>query len=340
MTFCAGIPRASAIVLACLAAAAASPRDASAQDVLILEEELEFGPVPQGGTLAIGPMDELVGPTDSRAWAAQLRVSFGAGPPGHNPCEDEVAFFEFHMVEPLTSPDGGALELGFEHDSGRLWNESDASNYVEFRPGSQIAEFPISPISDVLIGIGGVLSVPQDAPMGVYAGQGVLEMTYRRSPGQGQADCQDQLQTVDVDVPITAEVQRELTVEAAAETIDLGALFRGTTVDVPADGSGEVSPAPFVVTGPASLDYRLSVRTTDLEHEVEADEIPLLFTEGLYGLSESPDRAFGSGDVVRSTDHVGGPLHVHCGFRAEVPDDVAEGRYRGEVTLTVEVLLQ
>jgi hypothetical protein len=314
-------------VFLCALAIVSTPVDVEAQPsqrFFELEDPLDFGSVPAGANLEVDPEEPR---------AARVRVSFASVPGGFLPCEDEPAEFSFYVAEPLVGPDGATLEVSFSPSSGRIWRDGDPGGYVEFFPGVQAAQFPIDLDGQFLVALGGAVT-PSELPMGEYVGSGVLEMTYTRRAG----NC-SQVATVDVDIPILLEVQRGLSVEAALDTIDLGTLFHGMIVHAPADGGGDASPAPFFVSGPESLPYRLIVATRNLEHETEADELPLVFTGGLFGLDPEPEHEFSSGVVVPASEHGGGPLHVHCGFRVEVPPGVAEGAYQGEVTLIVEVLL-
>jgi hypothetical protein len=307
-----------------MALASADAEAQPSQRFFELEDPLDFGAVPAGANLDVDPEDPR---------AARVRVSFASAPGGFLPCENEPAEFSFYVAEPLLGPDGATLEVSFSPSSGRVWRDGDPGGYVEFFPGSQAAQVPIDLEGQFLVALGGAVT-PSELPMGAYVGSGVLEMTYTRRAG----NC-SQTATVDVDIPILLEVQRGLSVEAAIDTIDLGTLFHGMIAHAPADGAGDALPAPFLVSGPESLAYRLIVTTRNLEHETEADELPLVFTGGLLGLGPAPDQEFASGVVVPASEHGGGPLHVHCGFRVEVPPGVAEGAYQGEVTLIVEVLL-
>jgi hypothetical protein len=295
------------------------PRPAAAH--LTVEQNLELGPLPQGSTVVFGPLD---------ARAARLAARFA----GATPCPGtfgEIAVTD--LPAELTSADGAVIPLSWSATSARIWQTTDPGHYVEFNPANQIGQFAADGFP-ATVGIGTGVEIPDQAPVGTYTASFRVEFGWQMLTGEGCLP-----RTFDRWITISVEVQNRLVVTADLEVIDLGILIPGMTVDVLADGSGPYDPAPFTVSGPQSLDFRLGVATRNLEHESEADELPLLFIGGRYGRGVPPDVDFVSGDVVPSADHEGGPLHIRCGYRVIVPEGVAEGRYHGEIVLSVEVLL-
>lgn len=289
---------------------------------LTVQQDLELGVLPQDAAVTVNPTD---------AGAARIRIRIT----GSAPCSCYPVEIEFlELPNTLSSQEGDTVDLSYNASSARIWEADDPTNFEEFDPSSETGLFPLDSFP-AFLELGTSVTVPADAPPSLYEAEAELQVTrYSCDP----PDCYP-FYTNTTDVTVTLEVQSRLVVEAEVNTIDLGMLLHGMEVIVPADGTGDVEPASFVVTGPQSLDYLLTVITHDLEHETEPDTIPLEFTSGIVGTEPGAGDSFESGHLVSSEDHEGGPLHVRCGFQVTVPDGVSQGWYRGDIILSVEVLL-
>ncbi len=303
-------------LLSCLLFPAQSRANLNAQ------QDLNFGVLPQGATVTIGPDDSGSG-------------RFEAVVQGPRPCPDPVQLRFTSLPSLLTSAGGDTIEVSFGAGMARVWEEADPSNFEEFDPAGQTATFPVESLP-AIVGLGATVTIPPDAPPGLYEAMATLEYTRFAVP-QRPGDCVQRVR--EAEIIISVEIEDQLVVTADVNVIDLGMLLHGMVVEAPADGSGETEPAAFTVTGPRSLDYLLTVTTADLEHETESDTLPLEFTGGLWGTDPEQGDPFDSGQTIDSASHDGGPLYIRCGYRVTVPEGVTQGSYVGELTLSVEVIL-
>lgn len=312
MVHCTGRALAAAIVVVLWAA--------PAHATVTVERNLDLGIIPAGVT-------RLVSPT--HVDAARFRVTLDGIPCAGGPANLRFALLPSELDNGL----GATLGITFGATSARIEQESNPSNNATFDPGVGVnwaySDFP------AIVTLGASATAGPFQTIATYVPASLtLELTYRHILLV--------LCVLDIDVGIAtlaAEVQAGVDVVATNGPLDLGMLFQGETITVPADDSGLRRSAQFATTGPSGLSWQFSVTTTDLAHVTQPDVLPLMFTNGLYGSTSPPVTSFVDGVVVPAGVH-GSTLEVWLGYEVVVPPGAATGAYQGSITLTVDALLE
>lgn len=291
----------------------------TAYGAVTVEQNLDLTIVPTGTTRTVLPTDST---------AARYRLTLDGVR-----CDSGPATITFSAL-PSQLDDGGAatLPLTYGAASARIEEEANSGNNATFDPtvGTTWAydAFP------AIVTLGASTTAGASQTVASYAASPVtLELDYERLIVVCVPHNDDD------DATMAAEVQPGLDVAATNGPLDLGMLFQGETVVVPADDSGSVSSAQFAASGPSGLNWQLTVTTSDLQHASLADTLTLTFTSGLYGTVSPPASSFSDGAIVSSGTH-GGALDIWLGYQVVVPANAAEGAYSGSITLTVDALLE
>ncbi len=322
------IARAASCALG-IAAAIGFSAVASAQ-VVQPQSSLDFGLVPPGSELTVAP-------TDARA--AVTIVSFDGEIDVDPPCTAAPVTFEFIALPADGDP------VAFSAASGRIEREDGTIVVAEFHPAGppvqvEFDDFP------VIVRLGGV-GAPDEEFVGLYEDVAELQVSYPTQAGQSHICNNNRHEEFSEEIEVILAADADLTVTAHEwQDGDIPLLAHGDRLRAPADGSGDAQPALFMVEGPVSFDYKLTVIPDESLEHVDVDaHLPLTYTGCLWSSDASDGETVGDGfsgteESVSYSLH-GGNMRVACGFEiGEVPANAAQGHYRGEIVLTVEVRLQ